>query len=102
MIMPPMLLDPRNANLKRWFIATGGLGVVVAIVLAVAMSNDYVSSSLLVLFWPAAMVQLIDPQTIGSTIAVALIAYGSNFLIYGLIGAGIGFISSRLFRSAKQ
>jgi hypothetical protein len=42
------------------------------------------------------MVQLIDPKTIGSKVAVGLIAYGSNFLIYGLIGAVIGFSVNRL------
>jgi hypothetical protein len=97
-----MLLDqdtadlPRDAQLKRWFLVAGVVGVVVAVLLGVALRYDYVSSGLVVILWPAAMVQLIDPQTIGSKIAVGLIAYGSNFLIYGLVGVGIGSAANHL------
>lgn len=93
---------PRNPHLKRWFLAAGAFGVLEAVLLAVAMGYNHVSSNLVVALWPAAMVQLIDPKTIGSKIAVVLIAYGSNFLIYGLVGLGIGFILNSLFRLLKH
>ena len=97
-----MLLDqygtdvPREAHLRRWFLAGGAVGVLMALLLAVGLHYEAVSSGVVLTFWPAAMVQLIDPKTIGSKIAVGLIAYGSNFVIYGLVGAGIGFIAYRL------
>jgi hypothetical protein len=93
---------PRDPHLKRWFLAAGAFGVLEAVLLAIAIRYDYVSSNLLVALWPAAMVQLSDPKTVGSKIAVVLIAYGSNFLIYGLVGVGIGLTSNSLFRLLKR
>lgn len=103
-----MLLDqsgdnvPRDAHLKGWFLAGGAVGVLIALLLAAGLHYDAVSSGVVVTLWPAAMVQLIDPKTIGSKIAVGLIAYGSNFLIYGLIGAVVGFTANRLLRLQKH
>ena len=87
---------PREAHLRRWFLVAGGVGVAVALLLAVALRFDVVSSGLVVTLWPSSMVQLIDPQTVGSNIAVGLIAYGSNFIIYGLVGMGIGLVTNRV------
>ena len=103
-----MLLDqssnnvPRDAHLRRWFVASGAVGVLIALLLAAGLHYDAVSSGVVVTLWPAAMVQLIDPKAIGSKIAVGLIAYGSNFIIYGLIGAVIGFTAKRLLRLQKH
>jgi hypothetical protein len=103
-----MLLDqetadlPTDAHLGRWFLASGVVGLVVAVLLAAGLHYDRVSSGLVVVLWPAAMVQLIDPSTIGSKAAVGLIAYGSNFLIYGLVGAVIGFGANRLLGLSRR
>jgi hypothetical protein len=88
--------DFQESYLGRWFLIAGGVGLVIALLLAVAMAYDRASTAIVLMFWPAAMVQLIDPHTLGSQIAVILIAYGSNFLIYGLLGVGVGFLASRL------
>ena len=103
-----MLLDqqagevPVDSHLKIWFLAGGVIGVGVAILLAPGLRYDHVSSQLVVALWPAAMVQLIDPKTIGSQVAIALIAYGSNFLIYGVLSALIGVVSTRLGKLQKH
>jgi hypothetical protein len=103
-----MLLDqsadnvPRDAHLGRWFVAGGILGVLIALVLAVGLRYDAVSTGIVLTFWPASMVQLIDPRTIGSKIAVGLIVYGSNFLIYGVIGVVAGFSVNRLLDLRKH
>jgi hypothetical protein len=103
-----MLLDqysadlPREYHLVRWFLAAGLVGVVVAVLMAAGLSYDYAPSGLVVAFGPAAMVQLIDPKTTGSKIAVGLIAYGSNFLIYGLVGLGVGWSTNRLIELRKR
>jgi hypothetical protein len=103
-----MLLDqsadnvPRDAHLKRWFVGGGVFGVLIALLLAVGLYFNAVSSGVVLTLWPASMVQLIDPKTIGSKIAVGLIAYGSNFLIYGVIGAVVGFSVNRLLDLRKH
>lgn len=93
---------PRDAHLKGWFLAGGAVGVMIALLLAIGLGHDAVSSGLVEALWPAAPVQIIDPKTIGSKIAVGLIAYGSNFLVYGLVGMGIGFTTNRLFELRRH
>jgi hypothetical protein len=103
-----MLLDqdansiPREAHLKRWFLVGGAVGFLLALLLAFGLHYDAVSSGVVLALWPLAMVQLIDPKTIGAKIAVGSVAYGSNFLIYGLVGAGIGFVANRLLELRRH
>lgn len=103
-----MLLDqsadniPRDAPLSRWFLAGGVFGVLLALLLAVGLRYDAVPTGVVLTLWPTSMVQLIDPKTIGSKIAVGLIAYGSNFLIYGVIGVVAGFSVNRLLELRKR
>ena len=85
-----------DLHLGRWFFVAGGVGLVIAVLLAIAMGHDRASTAVVLALWPTAMLQLIDPQTIGSKIATALFVYGGNFLIYGLLGVGVGFLISRL------
>jgi hypothetical protein len=85
-----------NPHFGRWFLIAGGVGLGIAVLLSVAMGYDRASTAVVLALWSTAMVQLIDPRTIGSQIATALIAYGGNFLIYGLLGVGVGFLVSRL------
>ena len=93
---------PRDAQLKEWFLAGGAIGVMITLLLAAGLHYDAVPSGVIVTLWPAAMVQLIDPKTIGSKVAVGLIAYGSNFLIYGLIAAVVDFTAHRLLRLQRN
>lgn len=92
----------RDARLKRWFMGGGTAGVLLAVLLAFGLRYEAVSSGLVVALWPASMVQLIDPKTLGSKSVVALIAYGSNFLIYGFVGLFIGFSVNCLLEFRKH
>jgi hypothetical protein len=87
---------PTCVHRKQWFLGSGISGVMVAILLAIGLRYDRVSSGVVIMLWPAAMVQMINPKTIGAAIAVALIAYGTNFFIYGLVGAGMRFTLKRI------
>ena len=92
---PPV--DPRReVHLRRWFFGAGGIGLLIAILLAIAMSYDRAPEGLVLALWPTALLQLIDPRTIGSQIVTAVFVYGGNFLIYGLLGIGVGFLLGRL------
>ncbi len=97
MLFDSLPVDPRSdAHLGRWFFGAGAIGLLTAILLAVAMSYDRAPEGLVLVLWPTAMLQLIDPKTIGSEIVTALFVYGGNFLVYGLLGVGIGFLVGRL------
>ena len=71
-----MLLDqnadnvPKDAHLRRWFLAGGAVGILIALLLAVGLGHDAVSTGLVEALWPMAPVQMIDPKTIESKITV--------------------------------
>jgi hypothetical protein len=87
----------KRLHLAKWFLRFGAIGVVVAILLDIF--NDSIPTVLLLPLWPAALVLLVDPRTIGSEILVGIAAFGSNFLLYGLVGVVIGIISGERGRS---
>ena len=74
-------------RLRRWFLISGCLGVLVALVLMVL---PHVKPRVLLVLWPASIVGLADPSTIWDTIMVASFEFGGNFLLYGAIGTLIG------------
>jgi hypothetical protein len=55
------------------------------------MSSGRLSSSVVLLFWPTSIVALIDPKTVWSQVITGIFTFGGNFLLYGLIGLGIGY-----------
>ncbi|MHB1938945.1 MAG: hypothetical protein ACYCOR_20585 [Acidobacteriaceae bacterium] len=88
--------DATDARLGRWFLISGGVGVIVAILLAIAMSYNRAPEKLLFTLWPTAILQVVDPHSLAGLIVMLLFVYGGNFLLYGLIGCGIGYLLSRL------
>ena len=56
-----MLLDqdmvavPRDAHLKRWFLVAGTVGVLMAVLLAVELRDDFFLSGVVVTLRPAAL-----------------------------------------------
>jgi hypothetical protein len=83
--------DLPNAHLFRWFVIPGCGGVAIAVVLTILMSQDRVSSSMVLSLWPTSIAALIDPKTIWSQVITGIFTFGGNFLIYGLIGLGVGY-----------
>jgi hypothetical protein len=88
--------EPPNAHLFRWFVISGCIGVASAVVLTILMSQDRVSSSMILTLWPTSMVALIDPRTVWSKVITGIFTFGGNFLLYGLIGLGVGYSVGKL------
>lgn len=84
---------------KRWFLISGSVGIVVALVLMRVASRGVLSPGLLLALWPSSIVGLADPTTLSDKILVAVVEFGGNFLWYGLVGTVIGF-AVRLVGSA--
>jgi hypothetical protein len=84
---------------KRWFLISGSLGIVVALVLMRVSSNHVLSLGLLLTLWPSSIVGLADPTTLSDKIRIAVGELGGNFLWYGVVGLVIGF-AVRLVGSA--
>jgi hypothetical protein len=80
-----------NAHLFRWFLIPGCIGLAIAVVLTLLMSSDRLSSSVVLLLWPASIVALIDPKTVWSQVITGMFTFGANFLLYGLIGLSVGY-----------
>jgi hypothetical protein len=78
-------------GLKAWFLVSGCVGIIVALVLALVASNRSLSPALLLTLWPASIVGLSDPTTLTAKILIGVYEFGGNFLLYGIIGTGLGF-----------
>ncbi len=96
----------RVANLHRWFLISGGIGLAVAIILADLMSHDLASTSVLEVLWPSGIVGILDPSTVPVQLLTTAVMYGGQFVLYGLIGllaAGtVNTFSGRRHGGGKQ
>jgi hypothetical protein len=90
----------RLRDLKAWFLVSGCIGIMVALVLAEMGSNRSLNPMLVLTLWPPSIVGVADPTTVSTKILIGAFEFGGNFLIYGLIGTGLG-LALRLANRAK-
>ena len=88
-------------GLRGWFLISGCVGVIVALVLAAIASNRSLNPTILLTLWPASIVSLSDPTTVSAKIIVAVFEFGGNFLLYGVVGTGLGVAFRLVNRTAK-
>jgi len=88
----------RLQGLKAWFLVSGCIGIIVALVLAVIASNRSLNPMLLLTLWPPSIVGIADPTTLSDKILIGAFEFGRNFLLYGIVGTGLGFA----FRAANR
>jgi hypothetical protein len=81
----------RLRGLKVWFLVSGSIGIIVALVLAIVASSHSLNPKLLLTLWPSSIVGLSDPTTVAANIVIGVYEFGGNFLLYGIIGTGLGF-----------
>jgi hypothetical protein len=81
----------RLRGLKAWFLFSGCIGIIVALVLAGIGSYHSLSPKLLLTLWPASIVGLADPTTLLGKILIGGYELVGNFLLYGIVGTGLGF-----------
>jgi hypothetical protein len=46
---------------------------------------------LLLALWPPSIIGIADPSTLSDKILFGVIELGGNFLLYGIVGTGLGF-----------
>jgi predicted cobalt transporter CbtA len=88
-------MKDRSRGLRRWFLVSGCLGVIVALALLVMGASHIVSPTLLLVLWPASIAGIADPSTLSDKILVALFEFGGNFVLYGVIGMLVGLCFRR-------
>jgi hypothetical protein len=88
----PPASDPKDPHLLRWFLGGGALGLFAVIVIAIEI--DRMPDSAVMLLWPGAIVQVIDPVSIADKAMVFAFSCGGNFLIYGVAGMAVGYLVS--------
>ena len=81
----------RFAGLKCWFLISGCVGVLVALALGAIASQRVLNPRLLLTLWPASIIGLADPSKLSDKILFAVVELGGNFLLYGIVGIGLGF-----------
>lgn len=82
-------------RLRRWFLLSGCLGVLVALTLMTIATYHVVRPSILLVLWPPSLAGLANPSTLSDRILVALFEFGGNFILYGVIGTLIGLCLRR-------
>lgn len=80
-------------RLRRWFLAFGCLGVLIAVVLALVPTQHIIPTRVLLVLWPPALAGLANPSTLWEKIIVVAFEFGGNFVLYGAVGTliGLGF-----------
>ncbi len=73
-------------RLKYWFLASGCLGVLVAVGLAVFAASHEVKPMVILVLWPSSIVGIVDPSSPPDKALVGLLEFGGNFILYGGIG----------------
>jgi hypothetical protein len=81
----------RLAGLKGWFLISGCVGVLVAAALGTIASHWVLNPKLLFALWPSSIIGLADPSALSDKILFAVVEFGGNFLLYGILGTGLGF-----------
>lgn len=80
----------RAKQLTGWFVGSGFLGILVALILMAAAANRIVTPTVLLVLWPSSISGMADPSTFWDKILVATFEFGGNFLLYGVIGTLVG------------
>jgi hypothetical protein len=79
-----------RAALKNWFLVSGCMGILVALVLGFMAPYRVVSPRILLVLWPFSIIGLADPSELSHKIIFAAVEFGGNFILYGVIGTMIG------------
>jgi hypothetical protein len=85
----------RAKRLTRWFLVSGCLGVLVALILMTMAASQLVRPTVLLVLWPSSIAGIADPSTLSDKIIVAMFEFGGNFILYGVIGTLIGLFFRR-------
>ncbi len=83
-------MSKRFAGLKGWFLTSGCVGLIIAVALSMIASHCSLSPKILLTLWPPSIIGIADPSTLSDKILFAMIEFGGNFLIYGIVGTGLG------------
>jgi hypothetical protein len=85
------IMTIRLSGLPRWFLLSGCVGVLVALTLAAVGTSRIVSPSILLTLWPPSIFGIAEPTTPSDKIVLAIIEFGGNFVLYGVVGTLIGW-----------
>jgi uncharacterized membrane protein HdeD (DUF308 family) len=82
-------------RLRRWFLLSGCLGVLVALTLIAIPARYVISPKILLVLWPSSIAGIADPSTLSDKLLVALFEFGGNFILYGVVGTLVGLCFPR-------
>jgi hypothetical protein len=86
----------------KWFLTSGAVGIVVAIVLTELMIHDLVSGTVALALWPSSIASLVDPRSFGDKMLTMIFTFGGEFILYGvaglLLGNGINAVRTFILR----
>ena len=82
-------------GLRRWFLAFGCVGVLVALALIAIRSRRMLNPKILIVLWPPSIAGLAEPQSLLGEITLGTFEFAGNFILYGAIGTLVGLCVRR-------
>ena len=80
----------RLSGLRGWFLGSGCVGILVALVVGEIASHRSLHPMLILGLWPFSIIGIADPTGFWNQTLFAVIEFGGNFLLYGMVGTGLG------------
>lgn len=82
----------RLRGLKAWFLISGCIGIIVALVLAFVASGRSLNPMLILTLWPSSIAGIADPTTFSDKLLIGTYEFGGQFLLYGVVGIVLGLV----------
>jgi hypothetical protein len=82
----------KRRDLKTWFLISGSIGIIVALVLALVASHRSLNPKLLLMLWPSSIVGLADPATPSAKMLIGAYEFGGNFFCTGSSESGLALL----------
>jgi hypothetical protein len=86
-INPPSEKGTTTKRMLRWFLISGIVGVLVALVLLGLETLNIIVPGVFLVLWPSSIVGIADPANAWDKFLFATVEFGGNFLLYGMIGS---------------
>jgi hypothetical protein len=89
-INPPGVNGTTTKRVLRWFLISGSVGVLVALVLLGLKALNLIVPGVFLVLWPSSIVGIADPANALDKFLIATVEFGGNFVMYGIIGSLLG------------
>lgn len=86
-INPPGFNGTTTKRVLQWFLISGSVGVLVALVLLGLRALNLIVPGVFLVLRPSSIVGIADPANVWDKLLIAMVEFGGDFVLYGIIGS---------------